>query len=307
MRKRYYILFVSRDSDGELVKVPIPLHYLYMFIVGALIGMLTITGMAGSYTRMLVKVARFNQLRSEKDALSRNYNKLEKVAQEKDVQVASLGSLASEVSALYGLKNEAELTPSATTDANAQRFHRSLDQLAILKNSAMSGVASMGIAASYDHFGTLSTSDWERLAAAPSLWPVEGAVTSSFGERIDPFNGEGAFHTGVDISTAYGTSVIAPADGVVKSADFVNGYGRTVMLDHGHGITTLFGHLSGFAVTDGEYVRRGDVIAYVGTSGRSTGAHLHYEVRIHDTPVNPHKYLRTVWARSGSGALMTGM
>ena len=306
MRKRYYILFVSRDSDGELVKVPIPLHYLYMFIAGALIGMLTITGMAGSYTRMLVKVARFNQLRSEKDALSRNYNKLEKVAQEKDVQVASLGSLASEVSALYGLKNEAELSPIAASDASAQRFHHSLDQLAILRNSAMSGVASMGIAASYDHLGTLSTSDWERLAAAPSLWPVEGAVTSSFGERIDPFNGEGAFHTGVDISTSYGTPIIAPADGVVKFADFENGYGRTVTLDHGHGITTLFGHLSGFAVTDGEYVRRGDVIGYVGSSGRSTGAHLHYEVRIHDTPVNPHKYLRTIWARSGSG-LMTGM
>jgi murein DD-endopeptidase MepM/ murein hydrolase activator NlpD len=307
MRKRYYILFVSRDSDGELVKVPIPLHYLYMFIAGALIGMLTITGMAGSYTRMLIKVARFNQLRSEKDALSRNYNKLEKVAQEKDVQVASLGSLAGEVSALYGLKNEAELAPAAPSDANAQRFHRSFDQLAILKSSAMSGVASMGIAASYDHFGTLSTSDWERLAAAPSLWPVEGAVTSSFGERMDPFNGEGAFHTGVDISTSYGTPVIAPADGMVKSADFVNGYGRTVMLDHGHGISTLFGHLSGFAVTSGEYVRRGEVIGYVGSSGRSTGAHLHYEVRIHDTPVNPHKYLRTIWARSGSGSLMTGM
>jgi len=307
MRKRYYILFVSRDSDGELVKVPIPLHYLYMFIAGALIGMLTITGMAGSYTRMLIKVARFNQLRSEKDALSRNYNKLEKVAQEKDVQVASLGSLAGEVSALYGLKNEAELAPAAASDANAQRFHRSFDQLAILKSSAMSGVASMGIAASYDHFGTLSTSDWERLAAAPSLWPVEGAVTSSFGERMDPFNGEGAFHTGVDISTSYGTPVIAPADGMVKSADFVNGYGRTVMLDHGHGISTLFGHLSGFAVTSGEYVRRGEVIGYVGSSGRSTGAHLHYEVRIHDTPVNPHKYLRTIWARSGSGSLMTGM
>jgi len=307
MRKRYYILFVSRDSDGELVKVPIPLHYLYMFIAGALIGMLTITGMAGSYTRMLIKVARFNQLRSEKDALSRNYNKLEKVAQEKDVQVASLGSLAGEVSALYGLKNEAELAPAAASDANAQRFHRSFDQLAILKSSAMSGVASMGIAASYDHFGTLSTSDWERLAAAPSLWPVEGAVTSSFGERMDPFNGEGAFHTGVDISTSYGTPVIAPADGMVKSADFVNGYGRMVMLDHGHGISTLFGHLSGFAVTGGEYVRRGEVIGYVGSSGRSTGAHLHYEVRIHDTPVNPHKYLRTIWARSGSGSLMTGM
>ena len=306
MRKRYYIMFVARDSEGELVKMPIPLHYLYMFIAGALIGMLTITGMAGSYTRMLVKVARFNQLRSEKDAISRNYNKLEEVAHEKDVQVASLGSLASDVSALYGLKSEPELRPASTDGLNEQRVIHSIDQLAILRNTAMSGVAGAGIAASYDHFGTITTSDWQRLAAAPSLWPVEGAVTSSYGERIDPFNGEGAFHTGVDISTAFGTPIIAPADGVVRETNFINGYGRTVILDHGHNITTLYGHLSGFAVGEGESVHRGDIIGYVGSSGRSTGSHLHYEVRIHDTPVNPHKYLRTIWARTSSD-VMTGM
>ena len=307
MRKRYYIMFVARDSDGELVKMPIPLHYLYMFISGALIGMLTITGMAGSYTRMLVKVAQFNQLRTEKDALSRNYNKLEEVAHEKDVQVASLGSLASDVSALYGLKSQPELSPAAAEEASEQRVTYSIDQLAILKNTAMSGVAGAGIAASYDHVGAVTTTrDWERLAEAPSLWPVEGMVTSSFGERMDPFNGEGAFHTGVDISTAFGTPIVAPADGVVRDTSFINGYGRTVILDHGHGITTLFAHMSGFAVGEGETVHRGDVIGYVGSSGRSTGSHLHYEVRIHNTPVNPHKYLRTIWARSGSG-VMTGM
>lgn len=306
MRKRYYIMFVARDSEGELVKMPIPLHYLYMFIAGALIGMLTITGMAGSYTRMLVKVARFNQLRSEKDAISRNYNKLEEVAHEKDVQVASLGSLASDVSALYGLKSEPELRPASTDGLSEQLVIHSIDQLAILRNTAMSGVAGAGIAASYDHFGTITTSDWQRLAAAPSLWPVEGAVTSSYGERIDPFNGEGAFHTGVDISTAFGTPIIAPADGMVRETNFINGYGRTIILDHGHSITTLYGHLSGFAVGEGESVHRGDVIGYVGSSGRSTGSHLHYEVRIHDTPVNPHKYLRTIWARTSSD-VMTGM
>jgi murein DD-endopeptidase MepM/ murein hydrolase activator NlpD len=306
MRKRYYIMFVARDAEGELVKMPIPLHYLYMFIAGALIGMLTITGMAGSYTRMVVKVARFNQLRLEKDALSRNYNQLEEVAHEKDVQVASLGSLANDVSALYGLKSEPDLRPQSTEGVNEQRVSHSIDQLAILKNTAMSGVAGAGIAASHEHFGTLTTSDWARLAELPSLWPVEGVVTGSFGERIDPFNGEGAFHTGVDISTPYGTPIIAPADGVVLDTSFINGYGRTVILDHGHGFTTLFAHMSGFAVGQGESVHRGDVIGYVGSSGRSTGSHLHYEVRIRNTPVNPHKYLRTIWARSGSG-VMTGM
>jgi murein DD-endopeptidase MepM/ murein hydrolase activator NlpD len=306
MRKRYYIMFVARDADGELVKMPIPLHYLYMFIAGALIGMLTITGMAGSYTRMLVKVARFNELRTQKEDLSRNYNKLEAAAKEKDVQVASLGSLASEVSALYGLKTDGDMNPVVPEEVKSEQIHRSIDQLAVLRNTAMSGVAGAGISASYDHIGTLSTSDWARLAAAPSLWPVEGIVTGSFGERIDPFNGEGAFHTGIDISTPFGTPILAPADGQVKATEYINGYGRTIIVDHGHGISTLYGHLSGYGVTSGEAIHRGDVIGFVGSSGRSTGAHLHYEVRIHDTPVNPHKYLRTIWARSGSG-LMTGM
>src|SRR6516165_11838834 len=98
LRKRFYILFVARDAEGQLRKIPIPIHYLYVFMAGALIGMFTITGMAGSYTRMLWKVASFNQLRSEKDSLQTRYKQLEQVNHEKDIQVASLGTLANEVS-----------------------------------------------------------------------------------------------------------------------------------------------------------------------------------------------------------------
>jgi murein DD-endopeptidase MepM/ murein hydrolase activator NlpD len=137
-----------------------------------------------------------------------------------------------------------------------------------------------------------------RANAAPTLWPVEGRVTGSFGERIDPFNGEGAFHSGIDISSNYGERVLAPAEGIVIFADFMGGYGRAVVLDHGHGISTRYGHLASFAVISGQHVRRGDVIGYVGLSGRSTGPHLHYEVRINDTPVNPYKYLRMTFART---------
>jgi len=93
--------------------------------------------------------------------------------------------------------------------------------------------------------------------------------------------------------------VIAPADGVITFADFQGGYGKLIMMDHGHGISTRYGHLSGFAVTPGQQVHRGDTIGYVGLSGRSTGPHLHYEVRINDTPVNPYKYLRMTVAHSG--------
>jgi murein DD-endopeptidase MepM/ murein hydrolase activator NlpD len=152
----------------------------------------------------------------------------------------------------------------------------------------------------------VSTADWMRASAMPNLWPVEGQVTGSFGERIDPFNGEGAFHTGVDISAEVGEPVIAPADGAVAFADFMGGYGRAVLLEHGNGVATRYGHLSGFAVTAGQRVHRGDVIGYVGSSGRSTGPHLHYEVRIGNTPVNPYTYLRMTWARH-HGSLAAGM
>jgi murein DD-endopeptidase MepM/ murein hydrolase activator NlpD len=234
--------------------------------------------------------------------LKTRYSKLEKVAQEKEIQVASLGSLAGEVSALYGLKTN-RILKSDSTDLSADQFSYSLDQLYALRSSALSGAATVGIELGGGRPAT--TADWLRMAAAPTMWPVEGPVSGSFGERIDPFNGEGAFHTGVDISCAYGQAVIAPADGVVTFAADAGGYGRLVILEHGQGISTRYGHLASFAVALGQSVRRGDVIGYVGRSGRATGPHLHYEVRIQGVPVNPHKYLRisvaqSVWTASGS-------
>ncbi len=298
MRKRFYILFVARGDDGQLRKISIPVHYLYVFVVGAAIGFLSLTGIASSYARMLLKVSRYNELRAEKEQLKNRYSKLEEVAKERDVQVASLGSIASEVSALYGLKAQPALVSASTQQIHDADVTSSLDQLGALRTSALTGAATVGISLGLTRNAT--TADWLRANAAPNLWPVDGQVTASFGERIDPFNGEGAFHSGVDIGSTYGHAVIAPADGVVIFADFMGGYGKALILDHGHGISTRYGHLSGFAVTPGQQVHRGDTIAYVGSSGRSTGPHLHYEVRINDTPVNPYKYLRmTVAANAG--------
>jgi murein DD-endopeptidase MepM/ murein hydrolase activator NlpD len=287
-------MLVARDGEGQLRKIPIPLHYLYVFLAGAVIGMFTITGMAGSYARMLWKVSHFNQLRSETASLKNRYSTLEKVALEKEIQVASLGSLANEVSTMYGLKSDPLLsTASSHTQFTEQQLATSIDQLYALKSTALSGAATIGIA---DGTRGSSVADWMRMAQAPTLWPVEGFVTASFGERIDPFNGEGSFHSGIDISSSYGHPVIAPADGIVTFADNMSGYGRMITIDHGQGISTRYGHLSGFAVATGQTVHRGDIIGYVGLSGRSTGPHLHYEVRIHDAAVNPHKYLRTTFA-----------
>src|SRR6266404_549907 len=247
LRKRFYILFVARDDDGQLRKIPIPVHYLYIFVVGAAIGFLSLTGIASSYARMLLKVSSYNQLRTEKEDLTSRYSRLEQVAKERDVQVASLGSLASEVSSLYGLKSDPTLVTGADDQVRTAEVNSSLDQLYALKNSALTGATTTGLSLGLTRNAT--TADWLRANQAPNLWPVEGPVTGSFGERIDPFNGEGAFHSGVDIGGSYGHPVIAPAGGVVTYADFQGGYGKMVMLDHGHGISTRYGHLSGYAVT----------------------------------------------------------
>lgn len=297
MRKRFYILFVARGDDGQLRKISIPLHYLYVFAAGAAIAFLGLTGIASSYARMLLKVSHYNELRTEREQLRDRYSRLEEVAKERDVQVASLGSIASEVSALYGLKSQPALVVASQQEIKDSDVTSSLDQLSALRNSALTGAATAGISLGLTHNAT--TADWYRANSSPNLWPVDGPVTGSFGERIDPFNGEGAFHSGVDIGSNYGHPVIAPADGVVTFADFLGGYGKAIMVDHGHGICTRYGHLSGFAVAPGQEVHRGDVIGYVGLSGRSTGPHLHYEVRINDTPVNPYKYLRMTIATSG--------
>jgi murein DD-endopeptidase MepM/ murein hydrolase activator NlpD len=131
--------------------------------------------------------------------------------------------------------------------------------------------------------------------ATPDIWPTDGRITSPFGYRFSPFGSDesfGEFHPGVDIANdAASTPILATADGEVRYAGWRGGYGQVVVLDHGHGYNTLYGHTSKIVVRVGDRVKRGDVIATMGTTGRSTGTHLHYEVWVDGKPVNPVTFL----------------
>lgn len=327
-------MFVSRDADGGLNKVPIPLYYAYVVVAAAVVGIFTMTGLAGSYSRMLIKTAHFNQLRDDHSKLQRDYAHLEHSAHERDIQVASLGTLATEVSALYGMtasklagpagrvtelahhggKNSVDTAAKVplTTEANAGSdagFYKSLDTFYALRTSAFNGTATRYLATPAST-GFATGTSLTRIpgvdtvfdaSAAPSLWPVMGPITSGFGQRVDPVlrTGEGEFHKGIDISAPMGTPIRATANGVVVTAGMSNGYGREVVIDHGHGLKTLYGHMSGFNVLAGQTVFTGQIIGYVGHSGRTTGNHVHYEVKINDLSVNPHKYLRLTIAGLG--------
>ena len=328
MKKSLYVVFVARESDGSLSKLPIPIHLVYLFLAAALIGLFTIAGLAGSYSRMLLKTEHFNQLRQERDHLRKDYARLETREHEKEVQAASLGALASEVSTLYGLtagklaapaqqfftRRGRKSTSSSSGTAvstnviapgsadnstlSEPAYYKSLDAFYALRASALSGDASRAITNSFGTSpldnpfitpGVLSGTN------VPTLWPVVGPITSPFGQREDPIlgAGEGEFHKGVDIGAPLGTPIHATAAGIVEKAGIGNGYGTEVVLDHGNGIRTVYGHMSGLHCAAGQQVVRGQVIGYVGHSGRTTGMHVHYEVRIHDTAVNPHKYLQS--------------
>jgi murein DD-endopeptidase MepM/ murein hydrolase activator NlpD len=129
------------------------------------------------------------------------------------------------------------------------------------------------------------------LAALPTRKPAVGYFTSGFGVRSSPFGGRAKMHEGLDIANRPGTPIRAPADGTVIGAEGKSGYGQTVVLDHGYGLETWYGHTRKILVKKGQHVRRGDVIALLGNSGRSTGPHVHYEVRVHGTPVDPLSYI----------------
>lgn len=305
-----------------------------MCLGAAVVGMFTMAGLAGSYSRMLLKAERFNELRREHQTLQSDYAKLESREREKEVQAAALGALASEVSSLYGITTnkisslpgviaasplhvgrrhghsagtepvvaalaENSVPAGASNSFSDASYYKSLHDFYALRNSAMDGSAMRVLSGSLN--GSMSQFTLSPQIASgisvPTLWPVTGPITSPFGSREDPIlgTGEGEFHKGVDISAAYGTPIRATAAGVVKSATFGNGYGREVVIDHGSGIETVYGHMSGFHVTAGEQVVEGQIIGYVGSSGRSTGAHCHYEVRVRNIPVNPHKYLRATF------------
>ena len=130
-----------------------------------------------------------------------------------------------------------------------------------------------------------------QLSSTPSIWPVRGWLTSTFGYRIDPFTGLRQFHEGFDIANRLGTPIIAPADGIVSRVSNSTGFGLTIEINHGYGIKTIYGHLSKAYVAVGHSVKRGERIAAMGASGKATGPHLHYQVMLNDVPMSPMNYI----------------
>jgi murein DD-endopeptidase MepM/ murein hydrolase activator NlpD len=289
MKGKYYTFFIASSASGGMRRVRVPFYILHALAILAAVGGVTVLAGMGSYSRMLWKATNYNSLRREQDTLKQQYKVLQTEVKDTNQRLDSLQSLASEVAIAYGITRFKQTPFAFGDDASGQdvEYQESVDEFSYLQRNASAVTMSDG------GLRLLPASQLSSLGIVPTLWPVVGEITGHFGERLDPFSGEGAFHAGMDIASHYGDSVHATADGIVAVVEQRAGYGKLVVIDHGFGVSTWYGHLSAFSTHVGTHVKRGDIIGLEGASGRSTGPHLHYEVRIYNTPVNPWRYLST--------------
>jgi tetratricopeptide (TPR) repeat protein len=292
MQGRFYTFLIFPGAHGKLCKIRMPSCVVHTLLAFSVAGAVTTIALAQSYARMLLKTSKYNGLRSEHEALRSQYRGLESVATQTNAVLSSLESLAGEVALAYGF-----------ADARRARFAPGL-LVSTIRRQATPGLSyetsvyafrllmTRGVVARGHATGREEILDPIDGGVIPSIWPVRGEIREAFGQRMDPFTGEKAFHAGIDIAAPLGTGVRAAADGMVLYAGSDRGYGNEVVIDHGYGFATRYGHLGALSVVIGQEVSRGQIVGTVGETGRATGPHLHYEVLIHETPEDPAKYLK---------------
>ena len=292
LNKRYTIVLADR-ATGVVRRFTLALRP----AVGAMLCVLALPVLIGFGARRSADV-RIAELEATNAALvmeAENYR-------------AATGELASQITSLQTAVDD--IGARAKVDPGAERAVNLLPERVRLRAMGGSSVGTSlpGASFSENTFGVLRDvlgllqdrlasvrTDVDRrqalVSATPSMWPIAGWISSGFGNRRDPFTGGADFHPGLDISADHGAPIHAPADGVVESVGYNGNYGNMAVIDHGFGLVTRYGHMSRFAVSDRQPIRRGEVIGYVGSTGRSTSAHLHYEVLVNGQLTNPLRLL----------------
>jgi murein DD-endopeptidase MepM/ murein hydrolase activator NlpD len=299
MRARRYTVIIADRSNGVIRRLTISLRPFLATILGV-VSLPILIGLGAKWSAN-VEVA---QLRTTNAALEL----------ENGSYRAATGELTGQIQSLEGVVND--LGARTTLDPTQARAMQRLPAVvksratggASVANSPASELSKLAVTSPEDTFGVLRDllqgletrlSSVRRLverrealaAATPSIWPAHGWLTGTFGGRSDPFTGEPGFHQGIDISTEKGDPVYATADGVVEAAAYNGDYGNMIQIRHSFGLMTRYGHLSAFGVKPGDAVKRGDVIGRIGSTGRSTGSHLHYEILANGQLLNPLQLL----------------
>ncbi len=292
-------LLLLADDTGRRIRLRLSRQALYSILLGGLLTLLALGYLGYHFLVFQVDYSELAQLRETVQAQEEMAAQLQSLTQE----LTRLQSFDTQIRRLAGMET-GPVTPGGSPRAvgggtlelakalregeqaeQARHLARLYQDLERLERELALRAESLQAVTEY------LTKQKDRLAATPALWPTEGYVSSRFGPRTSPFTGQHQQHTGIDIAAPPGTPIRAPADGVVTFAGTLPGYGHAVVLTHGFGFKTFYGHNQRNQVSKGQTVKRGQVIAFVGNSGYSTGSHLHYEVLLNDQPHDPLKYI----------------
>jgi len=297
-KKRFYTVFVVPQDPSRVRKLRLPLNLLRAIFIMLGISFAAFSFMIFDYTQVKLKTHELNSLKKENavqkiqlQAFASKVSDLEfhmaKLKQfDKKLRIITNMEVPAGSSQVLGIGGPSFEEDTATLEgARAgliKQMHSDLDQL---KAEAMAQEKS------FTELNEHLFKQTSLFASTPAIWPARGWVTSNFGYRISPFTGLRQMHEGMDIANAMGTLVLAPANGIVSRVDRENGLGKNITINHGYGILTKYGHLSETYVHVGKRVKRGEKIAAIGNTGRSTGPHLHYEIVVNGVNINPEKYI----------------
>ena len=299
--KRLYTFVVAHDARAQIRKLTIPHYALYIALGFSIIGFLTTVYAGYQYIWMSFQMTAFNNLKEENKEIKLANQKFQILSNRMEEKISALEVASMKVSILSGLGSKevdsgiGGVGGYSWNRTEAKNVQSAMDPTGLANREKDIRILEKRFRDLQNHFSTLAI----RGAHTPNVWPVNGYMTGGFGYRSDPFSNQREFHEGVDISAPLGKRVMAPADGVVLFAGPYLGYGNVIVVDHKFGVTTRYGHLNRLNVRVGQKVSRGDFLGLVGSTGRSTGSHLHYEVRLYDRSVNPVKFLKN-YARIGS-------
>jgi murein DD-endopeptidase MepM/ murein hydrolase activator NlpD len=290
MANEFYTLIVVPHAKARFRKFQVSVR-LTKWVLGALgVLALMLAGILVHYTWIAVEVAEVRRLRTENLALATKAKAYEENASQLQAKVLTLQNMVTKLGMMAGVEQSLP-DPALGGVGGLTRLETTPPSVDIAQTLQGLEQTVGRLTEKSSQLETFYQDQRQLLASTPSIWPVRGYLSAGFGNRIDPFTGLRDFHPGIDISTPIGTKVIAPADGVVVFVGVKNGYGNALVIDHGYGLVTRYGHLDGFNVRPGQRVRRGDVVAFVGNTGRSTAPHLHYEVWLNDQARNPIQYI----------------
>jgi len=296
-RKKFLSLIIIPHKKGPAKTITLSKRTSHLIISLSLGLVIILIGFLVDYFSMNITRAKYRQLQSENQEQKKIIASYENSIRELTTRIQAFENYARKLNIMAGLRSP-EALKEAGVGWGAETDGIGGNQLNSTSGPARTAIplnqVQMKAAQLEQNLNTLLNffeQQRTRLAQTPTIWPTVGFITSGFGWRIDPFTGKQTFHKGIDIATNLGNPVVATADGVVVEAKNDRIGGKTILISHGGGLSTLFYHLDKILVRPGQKVKRGDVIGLVGKTGKALGPHLHYEVQVNGKSVNPLQYI----------------